>query len=191
MPPTPGNKPFIPSTAVLDDLLRRRIVFLDGAMGSMVQRLKPSEEDYRGERFKDWHRPLKGLNDLLVLTRPDMIEDIHRQYLRVGCDIVETCSFNAVRFTLAEYGLQDHVREFNLAAAAVARKAVQAEMGLQKRPLFVAGSISPLGKTLSMSSDVNHPERRAVTWDEVVAAYEEQVEALVDGGVDILLPETT
>ncbi|HTA16788.1 MAG TPA: homocysteine S-methyltransferase family protein, partial [bacterium] len=157
----------------------------------MIQRLKPTEEDYRGERFKDWHRPLKGLNDLLVVTRPDMIADIHRQYLRVGCDIVETCSFNAVRFTLAEYGLQDHVREFNLAAAAVARKAVQAEMELQKRPLFVAGSISPLGKTLSMSSDVNHPERRAVTWDEVVAAYEEQVEALVDGGVDILLPETT
>ncbi|HTB22410.1 MAG TPA: methionine synthase [bacterium] len=191
MPPNAQDKPFIASTAVLEDLLRRRIVFLDGAMGSMIQRRKPSEEDYRGERFKDWHRPLKGLNDLLVVTRPDIVEDIHRQYLAVGCDIVETCSFNAVRFTLAEYGLQEHVRELNLAAAAVARKAVQAEMEIQKRPLFVAGSISPLGKTLSMSSDVNHPERRAVTWDEVVDAYEEQVSALVDGGVDLLLPETT
>ena len=187
----PNAKPFIDSTAVLEDLLRRRIVFLDGAMGSMIQRRKPTEEDYRGAQFKDWHRPLKGLNDLLVLTRPDIVEDIHRKYLRVGCDIVETCSFNAVRFTLAEYGLQDHVRELNLAAAAVARRAVDAEMAAQKRPLFVAGSISPLGKTLSMSSDVNHPEQRAVTWDEVVAAYEEQVEALVDGGVDLLLPETT
>ncbi len=191
MPPVNSEKPFIPSTAVLDDLLRRRIVFLDGAMGSMIQRRKLEEADYRGGQFKDWPRPLKGLNDLLVLTRPDVVEDIHRQYLQAGCDIIETCTFNAVRFTLGEYGLQDQVRALNLAAAALARKAVAAEMEIQKRPLFVAGSISPLGKTLSMSSDVNHPEQRSVSWDEVVAAYEEQVEALVDGGVDILLPETT
>jgi len=190
MPLTPA-KPFIASTAVLEDLLKRRIVFLDGAMGSMIQRRKLVEADYRGERFKDVVKPLKGANELLVLTRPDVIEDIHRQYLQVGCDIVETCSFNAIQFSMAEYGLASHVRELNLAAAAVARKAVQAEMAIQKRPLFVAGSISPLGKTLSMSSDVNHPEQRAVNWDQVVAAYEEQVEALVDGGVDILLPETT
>jgi 5-methyltetrahydrofolate--homocysteine methyltransferase len=189
--PALQRKPFIASTAVLDDLLKRRIVFLDGAMGSMIQRRKLGEEDYRGERFKHIVKPLKGANELLVLTRPDVIEDIHRQYLQVGCDIVETCSFNAIQFSLAEYGLETYARELNLAAAAVARKAVQAEMEIQKRPLFVAGSISPLGKTLSMSSDVNHPEQRAVTWDQVVAAYEEQVEALVDGGVDLLLPETT
>jgi 5-methyltetrahydrofolate--homocysteine methyltransferase len=188
---TSTSKPFIASKAVLEALMRERIVFLDGAMGSMIQRRKLEEADYRGERFKDVLKPLKGANELLVLTRPDVIEDIHRQYLQAGCDIVETCSFNAIQFSMAEYGLEAHVRELNLAAAACARKAVEAESKSQGRPMFVAGSISPLGKTLSMSSDVNRPEARAVTWDQVVAAYEEQVEALIDGGVDLLLPETT
>jgi 5-methyltetrahydrofolate--homocysteine methyltransferase len=187
----PSAKPFIASKAVLEGLMRQRIVFLDGAMGSMIQRRKLVEDDYRGAQFKHVAKPLKGANELLVITRPDVIEDIHRQYLQAGCDIVETCSFNAIQFSMAEYGLESYVRELNLAAAKVARKAVEAESKAQGRPMFVAGSISPLGKTLSMSSDVNHPEARSVTWDQVVAAYEEQVEALVDGGVDLLLPETT
>lgn len=187
----PQSKPYLPSKTLLEGLLRERIVFLDGAMGSMIQKRGLSEADYRGERFKDAPKPLRGAHEVLTLTRPDVIEAIHRAYLQVGCDIVETCSFNAVRFSMAEYGLESHVRELNLAAAAVARRAVEAESRAQGRPLFVAGSVSPLGKTLSMSSDVNRPEARAVSWDEVVAAYEEQVEALVDGGVDLLLPETT
>jgi 5-methyltetrahydrofolate--homocysteine methyltransferase len=191
MMPNASRKPFIPSTAALEGLLKQRIVFLDGAMGSMIQRRKLVEADYRGTRFADVPKPLKGANELLVLTRPDVIEDIHRQYLQAGCDIVETDSFGAIKFSMAEYGLEDTVRELNLAAAACARRAVDIESKLQGRPMFVAGSISPLGKTLSMSSDVNHPEQRSVAWDEVVDAYEEQVEALIDGGVDILLPETT
>ncbi len=187
--PTPLPHP--DSLRDLEALLRERIVFLDGAMGSMIQRSRPTEADYRGERFRDWPTPLKGLNDLLVLTRPELIAGIHRAYFEVGCDIVETCTFNSVRTTLAEYGMEALARELNLAAAALARSVAEEQSRLQGRPLFVAGSISPLAKTLSLSSDVNRPDVRSVTWEAVVAAYEEQVEALVDGGVDLLLPETT
>ncbi len=184
-------KPFIDSTKVLKDLLAKRVVFLDGAMGTMIQRHKLGEVEFRGERFREYPSSLKGNSDLLVLTQPDIIRSIHQQYFQVGCDIVETNTFGATAIVQAEYGLQANAREMNLAGAKLAREAADIESRAQGRPLFVAGSVGPLTKLLSLSPDVNRPEARAVTWDQVVASYEEQVEALVDGGVDLLLAETT
>jgi 5-methyltetrahydrofolate--homocysteine methyltransferase len=170
------------------DLLRQRILIIDGAMGTMIQRYKLTEEDYRGERFRDWPSDLKGNNDLLVLTQPHIIREIHGQYLEAGADIIETNTFNAQRVSLADYGMESLSYEINLAAARIAKEATTlVGSGEQK---FVAGAIGPLNKTLSLSPDVNNPGYRALTFDEAVEAYTEQIRGLVDGGVDLLLIET-
>ncbi len=166
--------------------LEERILVIDGAMGTMIQRHKLNEADYRGERFKDWPVDVKGNNDLLCLTRPDIIKGIHRQYLDAGADIIETNTFNSQAISLADYRMEELAYELNVAAARCAREAV-AESG---RQAWVAGAIGPMSKTLSLSPDVNNPGYRAVHFDEVVAAYYEQVRGLVDGGVDLLLIET-
>lgn len=175
----------------LKKALSERILIIDGAMGTMIQRHKLTEEDYRGERFKDWPSDLKGNNDLLVITQPDIIKGIHREYLDAGADIVETNTFNAQAISLADYNMQSLAYELNVAAAKVAREAVDEYMkenpGTKK---FVAGAIGPMNKTLSLSPDVNDPGYRAVTFDEIADAYTEQVKGLVDGGADILLIET-
>ena len=169
---------------------------IDGAMGTMIQRYKLSEQDYRGERFKDWPSDLKGNNDLLCLTQPQIIKAIHKEYLAAGADIIETNTFNAQKVSLADYGMEALAYELNVAAATVAREAIaefnQEQQAANNKPQekFVAGAIGPLNKTLSLSPDVNNPGYRALTFDEAVAAYYEQVKGLVDGGVDLLLIET-
>ncbi|HEX3818028.1 MAG TPA: homocysteine S-methyltransferase family protein [Chthoniobacterales bacterium] len=169
----------------LEKLLRERILILDGAMGTMVQRYKLAEADFRGAQFADWPRDLKGNNDLLSITKPEVIEEIHTQYLEAGADLIETNTFNAQAISLADYGMEGFTREFNLAAVKVARAAAA------KFPnKFVAGAIGPMSKTLTISRDVNDPAKREVTFDQVQSAYREQVEALLDGGVDVLLVET-
>ncbi len=170
----------------IEDCLNERIVIIDGAMGTMIQRYKLTEEDYRGERFKDWKYDVKGNNDLLCLTQPQIIKDIHKQYLDAGADIIETNTFNAQRVSLADYHMEDLAYEINLAAAKIAKEAVK-ESGKQA---WVAGAIGPMNKTLSLSPDVNNPGYRSVTFDEVVNAYYEQVKGLVEGAVDLLLIET-
>jgi 5-methyltetrahydrofolate--homocysteine methyltransferase len=170
------------------ELLKHRILIIDGAMGTMIQRYKLGEDDYRGERFKNWPSDVKGNNDLLCLTQPHIIRDIHGHYLEAGADIIETNTFNAQRVSLADYHMEDLAYEINLAAARIAREAASlVGSGEQK---FVAGAIGPMNKTLSLSPDVNNPGFRALTFDEAVAAYYEQVKGLVDGGVDLLLIET-
>ena len=166
--------------------LEKRILIIDGAMGTMIQRYKLAEEDYRGERFKDWPSDLKGNNDLLSLTQPHIVKEIHKQYLEAGADILETNTFNAQKVSLADYGMQALAYEMNLAAAKVAKEAVQ-ESGKQA---WVAGALGPMNKTLSLSPDVNDPGFRALTFDDAVDAYYEQTKGLVDGGVDLLLVET-
>lgn len=175
----------------ITEQLKQRILLLDGAMGTMIQRYKLSEADYRGERFKDWESDLKGNNDLLCLTRPDIILDIHREYLAAGADIIETNTFNAQAVSLADYHMESLAYEINLAAAKIARQAAEEFTAADPtKPRFVAGAMGPMNKTLSLSPDVNDPGFRAVTFDEVAAAYYEQVKGLVEGGVDILLIET-
>lgn len=172
--------------------LEKRILVIDGAMGTMIQRHKLEEEDYRGERFKDWHCDVKGNNDLLCITQPDIIKGIHKQYLAAGADIIETNTFSSTTIAMADYDMQALAYELNVAAATCAKKAV-AEFTAENpgtTPKYVAGAIGPLNKTLSLSPDVNNPGFRAVTFDEVVTAYKEQIKGLVDGGVDILLIET-
>ena len=172
-------------------LFAARIVVLDGAMGSMIQTFNLSEADFRGERFKSHPHDLKGNNDLLCLTRPDIIEKIHSDYFAAGADIVETNTFSSTSIGMADYRCEPFVRDINLAAVACARRAAQrAEAATPGRHCFVAGAIGPLNRTLSMSPDVNRPDYRAVTWDQVVTAYTEQINALLDGGVDALLVET-
>ena len=166
--------------------LEKRILIIDGAMGTMIQRYKLTEADYRGERFKNWHRDVKGNNDLLSLTRPNIITEIHKQYLDAGADIIETNTFSSTAIAMADYDMQSLAYELNVAAAKCAREAI-IQSGKQA---WVAGAIGPLNKTLSLSPDVNNPGYRAVTFDEVVSAYYDQVRGLVDGGVDILLIET-
>jgi len=176
-----------PTSQALHDLLAQRILILDGAMGTMVQRYKLQEEDYRGDRFADWPRDVKGNNDLLCITKPEVIREIHSQYIAAGADIIETNTFSATTIAMADYGMEEFVPELNLAAAKVARQAADA---CTDRRIFVAGAIGPLNRTLSISRDVNDPGARDVTWDQVVTAYREQIENLVAGGVDILLVET-
>ncbi len=172
-------------------LFASRIVVLDGAMGSMIQTYKLSEADFRGERLKGHAHDLQGNNDLLALTRPDVIEKIHADYFAAGADIVETNTFSSTSIGQSDYRLEPLVREINLAAAACARRAVaSAEAKTPGRRCFVAGAIGPLNRTLSMSPDVNRPDFRAVSWEQVVGAYTEQISALLDGGVDALLVET-
>lgn len=175
----------------LRDILNQRILVIDGAMGTMIQRYKLTEADYRGERFKNYPSDLKGNNDLLVLTQPQIVKEIHKEYLDAGADILETNTFNAQAISLADYDMQSLAYEMNVAAARLAREAadeyMQQHPGTQK---FVAGAIGPMNKTLSLSPDVNDPGYRAVTFDEIADAYTEQISGLVDGGADILLMET-
>ena len=172
--------------SIIRDLLNKRILIIDGAMGTMIQRHKLTEADYRGERFKDWHCDVKGNNDLLSITQPHIITGIHKQYLDAGADIIETNTFSSTSIAMADYEMQSLAYELNVAAAKCAREAIK-QSG---RKAWVAGAMGPLNKTLSLSPDVNNPGFRAVTFDGVVAAYYEQVQGLIDGGVDILLIET-
>ena len=175
----------------LATLMQERIVVLDGAMGTMIQRHRLSDADLRGERFAAWPRDLKGNGDLLAITQPALLEEIHCQYLRAGADIIETNTFSSQRISQADYGLEELSRELNLAAAQVARRAVERVAGEQPgRPFFVAGAIGPTNRALSLSPDVNNPGYRAATFDEVRTAYAEQIDALMEGGVDLLLIET-
>jgi 5-methyltetrahydrofolate--homocysteine methyltransferase len=174
----------------LIDALQRRILIIDGAMGTMVQRYKLDEAAYRGKQFANHPRDLKGAADVLNLTQPQIVEEIHRAYLEAGADIIETNTFNAQAISMADYGMEAKVYDMNLAAAQIARKATAA-FSTDERPRFVAGSLGPTNRTSSLSPDVNNPAFRAVSFDELVDAYHEQVRGLVDGGVDILLPETT
>ena len=175
----------------LNQAARERILFLDGAMGTMIQRHKPDEATYRGERFRDWKQDVRGNNDLLVLTQPDMIRDIHKEYLEAGSDIVETNTFNATSISQADYGMEELVYEMNVEAAKLCRSAAD-EMTARTpdKPRFVAGGLGPTNRTASISPDVNRPEYRNVTFDELVTAYGEQTSGLIEGGVDIIIIET-
>src|SRR6201994_1061019 len=175
----------------IQQALKERILIIDGAMGTMIQRHKLEEKDYRGERFKDWASDVKGNNDLLSLTQPAIIEGIHRQYLEAGADILETNTFSAQAISMADYHMEALAYEMNVASARLARKAAADYTAKNPdKPRFVAGAIGPMNKTLSLSPDVNNPGFRAVTFDEVTGAYYEQVKGLVEGGVDLLLIET-
>lgn len=171
--------------------LSERILVLDGAMGTMLQRYKFSEEDYRGERFKNWEYPLKGNNDLLSLTQPQAIEEVHRKYLEAGADIIETNTFSGTTIAMADYHMEDLVYELNFESAKIARKVCdEFSTANPEKPRFVAGSIGPTNKTASLSPEVNDPGFRAITFEELRVAYRQQAEALLDGGADILLVET-
>ncbi|NJM94646.1 MAG: 5-methyltetrahydrofolate--homocysteine methyltransferase [Cytophagales bacterium] len=173
------------------DILKERILVLDGAMGTMIQRYKLKEEDFRNERLKDHPIPLKGNNDLLSITRPDVIKEIHRQYFEVGVDIVETNSFGATKIAQEDYKLGDWVYEINYESAKIAREVADEFTAKEPhKPRFVAGSMGPTTKTASLSPDVNDPGFRAVTFEELAKAFKEQAEALLDGGADLLLIET-
>jgi len=175
----------------LEQLLGERILFLDGAMGTMIQRHKLEEADYRGERFADWPSDLKGNNDLLAITQPQIIADIHRQYLEAGADILETNTFNATRVAMADYGMEDLSYEINVAAAKLARAVADEVTATNSgKPRFVAGVLGPTNRTASISPDVNDPGFRNVSFDELVEAYIESTRGLVEGGADILLIET-
>lgn len=173
----------------IQKLARERILILDGAMGSMLQDYRLDEAGYRGARFADWPHPLKGNNDLLNLSQPQIVEEIHSKYFAAGADMVETNTFNAQTVSMADYGMETLVRELNLAGARLARKAADAHSTPDK-PRFVAGAIGPTNRTLSLSPDVNRPGFRAISFDELATAYQEQTEALIEGGVDVLLVET-
>ena len=173
----------------LQQLLDQRILVLDGAMGTMIQRYGLGEREFRGERFAHTDVELKGNNDLLCLTAPHIIDEIHRAYLEAGADIIETNSFNANAISMADYRLEGAVREINLAAARLARQAAD-DYSTAEKPRFVAGSVGPTNKSCSMSPDVENPALRSLHFDTLAAAYREQMEALVEGGVDLLLVET-
>ncbi len=175
--------------ARLPQILTERIVILDGAMGTMIQRYKLNEADFRGERFKNHPKDLKGNNDLLQLTRPDVIREIHEQYLAAGADIVETNTFGATSVAQDDYGLGAFARELNVAAARLAREACD-QYSTPDKPRFVAGALGPTPRTASISPDVNDPAARNVTFDELKAAYHEQASGLLEGGCDLFLVET-
>ncbi len=174
--------------------LEQKILVLDGAMGTMIQRHQLTEADFRSDRFKDFAHDLKGNNDLLCLTQPEIIKNIHKEYLRAGASIIETNTFNAQRISLADYHMEDLAYEMNVAAAKIARKAIDEFLTEEKiqdtSSYYVAGAIGPMNKTLSLSPDVNDPGYRAVSFDEVADAYYTQISGLCEGGVDILLIET-
>lgn len=172
-------------------VIQQRILVLDGAMGTMLQEYQFSEEDFRGERFKEYPIPLKGNNDLLSITQPEAVKEVHRKYFKAGADIVETNTFSGTTIAMADYQMEDLVYELNYQSAKIARE-VADEFAVSEpdKPRFVAGSIGPTNRTASMSPDVNDPGYRAVTFDELRIAYKQQVEALLDGGADILLVET-
>lgn len=175
----------------IQQILKDRIMVLDGAMGTMIQRYKLEEKDFRGEQFKDHAHPLKGNNDLLSITRPDIIKEIHRQYFEAGADIVETNTFGSTSVAQADYHLEAFVYDINFQAAKIAKE-VAAEFTAREphKPRFVAGSMGPTTKLASMSPDVNNPGFRAITYDQLVVAFKEQAKGLMDGGVDMLLLET-
>jgi len=175
----------------LIDVLRKRILVLDGAMGTMLQRYQFGEEDYRGERFKDYHLPVKGNNDLLSLTQPKAIAEVHKKYFEAGADMVETNTFSGTSVAMADYGMEDLVYEMNFESARIARE-VAAEFTRMEpdKPRFVAGAMGPTNKTASLSPDVNDPGYRAITFDQLRIAYKEQAAALAEGGVDAFLVET-
>ena len=179
----------------IQDLLKHRILVIDGAMGTMIQRYKLEESDYRGKEFSNWHIDVKGNNELLCITRPDIIRAIHKEYLEAGADIIETNTFNAQAISMADYDMSHLSRQLNLAAAACAREAVEEykqsnNYDPSRGGPFGAGAIGPLNKTRSLSPDVNNPGYRSISFDEAAKAYYEQIEALADGGVDLLLIET-
>ena len=175
----------------ISEILNERILVLDGAMGTMIQRHKLEEEDFRGERFKNHSQPLKGNNDLLSITRPDIIKDIHRAYFEAGADIAETNTFSSTTIAQADYALEDAVYDLNYESAKIAKEvADECSAKEPHKPRFVAGSIGPTNRTASISPDVNNPGFRAVSFDELATAYKQQAKALLDGGADLLLVET-
>ena len=175
----------------LAELCDKRILIMDGAMGTMIQKEKLVEADYRGTRFADWPSDVKGNNDLLVLTNPDIIAKIHGEFLAAGADIIETDTFNSTRISMADYDMEDFAYEMNLEGAKLARRvADEWTVKTPDKPRFVAGSIGPMNQSLSVSPDVDNPGYRSVDFDQVVASYKEQVEGLIEGGVDIILIET-
>jgi len=177
--------------STIQEEIEKRILVLDGAMGTMIQQYNFSEEDYRGEQFKDFHLSVKGNNDMLSITQPKAIKEIHRKYLEAGADILETNTFSGTTIAMADYEMEDYVYEINFQSAKLAKEA--AEEFTAKNPLkprFVAGSMGPTNKTASMSPEVNDPGFRAVTFDDLRKAYKQQAEALLDGGVDVLMVET-
>ena len=186
-----NNKLRVENTLELYKSLHERILVLDGAMGTMLQRYNFTEEDYRGERFKDWESSLKGNNDLLSLTQPKAIEEVHRKYLEADADIIETNTFSGTTIAMADYHMEELVYELNFESAKIARKVCD-EFTVKNpdKPRFVAGSIGPTNRTASLSPDVNDPGFRAITFDQLRIAYKQQAEALLDGGSDILLVET-
>jgi 5-methyltetrahydrofolate--homocysteine methyltransferase len=188
----PSHAPFTRAERIrlLHEEAARRILLLDGAMGTMVQEHRLTEADYRGARFAEWHRELKGNNDLLVLTRPELIRGIHAAYLDAGADLIETSTFNSTRIAMADYGMEELVRELNVEGARLARAACDAAEARDGRPRWVAGVLGPTNRTASISPDVNDAGMRNVTWAELVAAYEEAADALLDGGADVLMIET-
>lgn len=175
----------------LYEALKQRILVLDGAMGTMLQRYKFTEEDFRGEQFKDWPSPVQGNNDMLSITQPQAIADVHAKYYAAGADIVETNTFSGTTIAMADYGMEDYVYQLNYESAKIAKKVAQEFTEKEpEKPRFVAGAMGPTNKTASMSPDVNDPGFRAISFDELRVAYKQQAEALLDGGVDILLVET-
>ncbi|HZF99558.1 MAG TPA: homocysteine S-methyltransferase family protein [Chitinophagales bacterium] len=176
---------------ILDALLKQRILIIDGAMGTMIQRRLLSEKDFRGERFKDYPSDLKGNNDLLNITKPDVIYEIHKEYLEAGADLIETNTFSSTRIAMADYNMESLAYELNYEGAKLARKAADEVTAKNpSKPRFVAGALGPTNKTASISPNVNDPGYRGVTFDELVVAYKEQAKGLVDGGADVLLVET-
>ncbi|MFD0760706.1 homocysteine S-methyltransferase family protein [Lutibacter aestuarii] len=173
------------------NILQHRILVLDGAMGTMIQQYKFSEEDYRGEQFKEYHISVKGNNDMLSITQPQAIKEIHKKYLEAGADIIETNTFSSTTIAMADYEMEEYVYELNYQSAKIAKEVAE-EFTLKNplKPRFVAGSIGPTNRTASMSPDVNDPGFRAVTFEDLRKAYKQQVEALIDGGADVLLVET-
>jgi 5-methyltetrahydrofolate--homocysteine methyltransferase len=176
--------------AALHTAAASRILIIDGAMGTMIQRHKLDEAAYRGDRFAAWHRDIKGNNDLLVLTQPRIIQEIHEQYLAAGADIIETNTFNAQRISMADYGMEDLSYEINVTAARLARAAADIYEAKDGHPRFVAGAVGPTNRTASISPDVNNPGYRNVSFDELRDAYAEQVRGLIEGGSDVILIET-
>ncbi len=175
----------------IEEILKEKILILDGAMGTMIQQYNFTEEDFRGERFKDFPVPLKGNNDLLSITQPEAIKEIHKKYLEAGADIIETNTFSGTTIAMADYKMEDLVYELNYESAKIAKEiANEFTKNEPKKPRFVAGSMGPTNKTASMSPEVNDPGFRAITFEELKTAYKQQAEALIDGGADLLLVET-
>eukprot|EP01137_Pigoraptor_chileana_P018304 Opistho-2@77579 len=173
------------------EILKNRILVLDGAMGSLIQEYKLSDADYRGEKFRDFPHEVKGNNDMLSITKPEVIKEIHAKYFEAGADIAETNTFSGTSIAMADYHMEDYVYELNYESAKIAREVADLYTARNpNKPRFVAGSIGPTNRTLSLSPDVNDPGYRAVTFDELVDAYYEQIQGLVDGGADVLLVET-